>query len=125
MDQALYMVSAVNQLKYLFPKLKHVTCLVHALHRVCESIRNEYDIVNQFISGPKKILLKASSHTVVYREITGLPLPKFLVITRWGTWIECAAFLCENFDKIKEFVLSLDPTNAGALSNVQQLLLPE
>ena len=124
-DQAPYMVSAVNQLKPLFPKLKHVTCLVHALHRVCESIRNEYDIANQFISALKKILLKAPSRVVAYRETTGLPLPNFPVITRWGSWIECAAMLCENFDKIKEFVLSLDPADAGAISKVQQLLLPE
>ncbi|PSN38397.1 hypothetical protein C0J52_18747 [Blattella germanica] len=33
--------------------------------------------------------------------------------------------LCENFDKIKEFVLSLDPANAAAISKAQGLLLPE
>lgn len=124
-DQAPYMVSAIKQLKPLFPKLKHVTCLVHALHRVCESIRNEYDIANEYISALKKILQKAPSRVVAYKEITGLPLPKFPVITRWGSWIQCAVMLCENFDKIKDFVLSLDPADAGAISKAQQLLLPE
>ena len=33
--------------------------------------------------------------------------------------------LCENFDKIKEFVLSLDPADAAAVSKAQELLLPE
>ncbi|PSN56560.1 hypothetical protein C0J52_14756 [Blattella germanica] len=117
-DQAPYMFSAIKQLKPLFPKLKHVTCLVHALHKVCESIRNEYNISNEFISTLKKILLKAPSRVVAYREITGLPLPNFPVITRWGSWIECAAMLCENFDKIKEFVLSLDPADAAAIYKV-------
>ncbi|PSN53779.1 hypothetical protein C0J52_06238, partial [Blattella germanica] len=55
-DQAPYMLSAIKQLK---PLLKHVTCLAHALHRVCESMRNEYNIANEFISALKKILLKA------------------------------------------------------------------
>ncbi|XP_068086845.1 uncharacterized protein [Anabrus simplex] len=122
MNHAVYMVSAVNQLKPLFRKLKHVTCLVHALLRVCESIRNEYDIAYQFILALKKILLKALSHVVVYRETTSLPLPDFLVITCWGSWIECAAMLCENFDKIREFVLSLDPADTGAIPKAQQLI---
>ncbi|PSN56646.1 hypothetical protein C0J52_10817 [Blattella germanica] len=119
------MISAIEQLKPLFPKLKHVTCLAHALHRVCESIRNEYNIANEFISALKKILLKSPSRVVAYREITGLPLPNFPVITRWGTWIECAAMLCENFGKIKEFVLSLHPADSAANSKAQELLLPE
>ena len=100
-----YMVSAVNQLKPLFPKLKHVTCFVHAFHWVYEPIRKEHDIANQFT--------------------TGLPLPNFPVITRWGSWIECAAMLYENFKKIREFVLSLDPVDAGEISKAQQLLLSE
>ena len=116
------MVSAVNQLKPLFPNLKYVTCFVHAFHRVYEPIRNEYDIANQFISALKKILLKARNRVVAYRETTGLPLPNFPVITRWGSWIECTAMLCENF---REFVLSLDPADAGAISKAQQLLLSE
>ncbi|PSN38001.1 hypothetical protein C0J52_13513 [Blattella germanica] len=124
-DQAPYMLSAIKQLKPLFPKLKHVTCLAHALHRVCKSIRNEYNITNEFISALKKILLKAPSRVVAYREITGLPLPNFPVITRWGSWIECTAMLCENFDKIKEFVLSLDPADGAAIFKAQELLLPE
>ncbi|PSN46709.1 hypothetical protein C0J52_14446 [Blattella germanica] len=119
-DQGPYMRSAIKQLKSLFPKLKHVTCLAHALHRVRESILNEYNIANEFISALKKILLKAPSRVVAYREITDLPLPNFPVITRWGSWIECAAMLCEKFDKIKEFVLSL-----AAISKAQELLLPE
>ncbi|PSN35255.1 hypothetical protein C0J52_18156 [Blattella germanica] len=54
-DQAPYILSAIKQLKPLFPKLKHVTSLAHALHRGCESIRNEYNIANEFISALKKI----------------------------------------------------------------------
>ena len=48
-DAAPYMVKAGSDLKTFFPNLLHITCLAHALHRVCEkvlyyisiSIRNE------------------------------------------------------------------------------------
>jgi hypothetical protein len=33
-DQATSMVKAMNYAKVLYPKLNHVTCLAHALHRV-------------------------------------------------------------------------------------------
>ncbi|PSN49271.1 hypothetical protein C0J52_08203 [Blattella germanica] len=82
-DRAPYMLSAIKQLKPLFPKLKHVTYLAHALHRVCESIRNKYNIANEFISALKKILLKAPSCVVAYREITGLSLPNFPNILKY------------------------------------------
>lgn len=80
---------------------------------------------NQFISKLKKIQLKVPSHTVAYREITGLPLPNFSVITRCESWIDCATSLCEIFDNIKEFVLSLVPADTCGISKTQQLLLPE
>ena len=38
-DQASYMLSALSALKMLYNKLRHVICIVHALHRVCESVR--------------------------------------------------------------------------------------
>ena len=93
------MLWAFQQLKDMYPYLNHVTCIAHGLHQVCESIRENYS-VNDFIAALKKILVKASSHQVLYQEVTGLHLPQFPVITR-GTWIRCAVFLCENFDKIK------------------------
>jgi len=90
---------AFQQLKGMYPNL--VTCIAHGLHRVCESIRENYNGVNYFIAALKKILVKAPSRQVLYQEVTGLHLPQFSVITRWGTWIRC-----ENFDKTK--CLSLD-----------------
>ena len=37
-DNAKSMVKAVRDVKKHFPNTNHVTCLVHALHRVCEKL---------------------------------------------------------------------------------------
>ena len=82
-DLATYMLSALSALKMLYNKLRHVTCIVHALHRVCESVRMKYCKANDFVS-PYRVQL--------YKEITNLPLPPEPVVTRWGTWIENDVF---------------------------------
>lgn len=39
------------------------------------------------------------------------------MVTRWGSWINCAAFLCENYDKIKSFLDELpDDSKACEIS---------
>jgi hypothetical protein len=91
------MLWAFQQLKDKYPNLNHVTCIAH----VCGNIRENYNSVNNFIAALKKILVKAPSRQVLYQEVNGFHLPQFPVITRWGTQIRCAVFLCENFDKIK------------------------
>ena len=54
------MLWVFQQLKGM-PHLDHVTCIAHGRHRVCESIRENYNSVNDFIAALKKILLKAPS----------------------------------------------------------------
>ena len=100
--------------------LNHVTCIAHGLCRVCESIRENYNSVNDFIAALKKILVKAPSRQVLYQEVTGLHFPQFSVITRWGTWIRCAVFLCKNFDKIN--CLRLNSHQAGPTTSQQKNL---
>uniref|UniRef100_A0A915IIW2 DUF659 domain-containing protein n=1 Tax=Romanomermis culicivorax TaxID=13658 RepID=A0A915IIW2_ROMCU len=70
-DQAGYMVLAMTNLKAMFPNLHHVTCLAHSLHRVCESIRNEYSHAKDFIGALRKVLLKAPAHVQLYKEMMG------------------------------------------------------
>ena len=50
---------------------------------------------------------------VLYQEATGPHLPQFYVVIRWGTWIRCSVFLCENLTK---------STDAAAIKQVQQLV---
>ena len=43
----------------------------------------------------------------------GLPKPPDPIITRWGNWIKTVTFLCENYNKIKEFLIR-SPTDCKA-----------
>jgi len=115
-DQASYMLSACSALKTLYNNLRHVTCIVHALHRVCESVRMEYTKANAFVAEMKKVLLKSPYRTQLYKETTNLPLPPQAIVTRWGTWISSAAFYAENFDKISKFLEELGASDAGHTS---------
>ena len=79
------MLWAFQQVKGM-SHLNHVKFIAHGLHRVCESIRENYNGVNDFIAALKKVLVKAPSLQVLYQEVTG---------------IRCTVFLCITFDKIK------------------------
>ena len=59
-DVGLYMVKAGNGLRLLYPKLTHITCFAHALHRLSEQIRRTFPNVNLLIANCKKIFIKSS-----------------------------------------------------------------
>lgn len=59
-DAAPYMCSAMNALKVLLPKMIHLTCLTHGLHRVAEYIRIKYADVNSLIENGKALFSKVS-----------------------------------------------------------------
>ncbi len=57
-DAAPYAIKAGKILKELFPDLKHITCLCHGLHNLCETIRNTYCDVDRFVALSKLHWLK-------------------------------------------------------------------
>lgn len=57
-DAAAYMLAAMRSLAVLFPKMVHVTCLVHGLHRLAEYIRTQFPDVNILISTVKSVFVK-------------------------------------------------------------------
>lgn len=82
-DGAPYMIKCGGNLKIFYPKLLHVTCLCHALHRLAECVREEFEDVNELISTVKKVFLKAPSRQALWREVNqDLQLPKCVVLTR-------------------------------------------
>lgn len=107
-DGAAYCLKVGKKLKELYPQLKHIVCLCHNLHLVAEEIRKSSILANKLISNLKKATCKNKTNQMIYRESTGLPLPKYPVVTRWGTFIDCACFVNINFEKIKNFVNELD-----------------
>ena len=58
-DAAPYMVKSMSGLKSLYPKMIHVTCLAHGLHRVAEFIRSSNSEVNRLIATGKSMFVKA------------------------------------------------------------------
>ena len=66
-DAAPYMVCAMKALKVLYPKMVHVTCLAHGIHRVADFIRNQFKDVNDLISNVKRIFRK-----VRFKQILGI-----------------------------------------------------
>ncbi len=82
-DGARYMTKAGRDLKVFFPELLHVTCIAHALHRLCETIRETFPNINTLISVVKKVFLKAPLRRTLYKDCCpGLKFPPEPVITR-------------------------------------------
>lgn len=116
-DQASYMLKAIENLKKaeLYPNLNHITCLCHALNRVCEVIRIEHPEINEMISSIKKVLLKSNKRKINFCKETQLTLPPDVIVTRWSSWLKAAFYYGNNFDKIKQFIKNLkDKTKAIA-----------
>lgn len=123
-DMGSYMLKSVDNLKKssLFPNLKNVTCILHVLHNVCEKLRDEKDLINEFISKFQNIICKSNQRKKKFKQITNLPLPPKAVITRWGTWLETAFYFSKNFTKVSEFVNNLDSRKSKAIELAQKLL---
>jgi len=63
-DAAPYMVKAGKVLDTFYPRMVHLTCLVHGFHRVAETIRFQFSAVDSLISNVKKNIFKsAKSYT--------------------------------------------------------------
>ena len=123
-DVAPYMKKAAKALKILFPNLLHVTCLAHALHRICEEIRGIFSEVDSLISNTKKIFLKSPTRIQLFKEMAPeLALPPQPVLTRWGTWLSAALYYASNFNKIQTIVNELCDDDASSIAVVEKLML--
>jgi hypothetical protein len=66
-DAAPYMIKAAKALQ-LYPKMAHVTCLVHALHRVAEEVRGSYPEVDKLIANENRIFIKSPLRMQQFKE---------------------------------------------------------
>ncbi|KAG0438741.1 hypothetical protein DMUE_2891 [Dictyocoela muelleri] len=102
-----YAIKAAKNLKDLFPNLKHVTCLCHVLHLVCEKLRNISPVINLIASDLKRVLIKNKENRALFKNITGLKMPAFPVITRWGTWLDFMVNIAKEYRKYEMFLRKL------------------
>jgi len=92
-----------------YPRMVHLTCLVHGFHRIAETIRFQFSEVDSLISNVKKIFLKVPSRVQTFKDMyQDLILPPEPIITRWGTWLSAVLYYSNNFEKIRNVVLNLD-----------------
>lgn len=126
-DNAAYMGKAARSLQdVLYTNLTHVTCIAHALDRVCEAIQLLHPTTNSLISFTKKIFRKAPKRTQMFRELCpDTPLPPSPIFTRWGTWLEAAEYYAKRLDKIELVIKSLpnkDKKSGSAFIKIAQAL---
>ncbi|XP_050530617.1 uncharacterized protein LOC126899610 [Daktulosphaira vitifoliae] len=122
-DAAPYMVKAGSAIQIFFPKMLHVTCLAHALHRVAEQIRSDFPLVDKLISSVKKVFLKCPARIQIFKdEAPELSLPPQPVITRWGTWLTAAIYYCDSYETIKKIIDKFDPNDALSIKTAQEVM---
>lgn len=122
-DAAPYIVKAAKSLQKRFTKMIHVTCLVHGLHRVCDTIRASYKEVDSFIANVKKIFAKAPSRTRTFNQMApGVPLPPQPVLTRWGTWLEAVLYYATHYNKVVSVINTFNSEEASSIANAKSLI---
>ncbi len=99
-DEASYCRKLFN-LKYW---CYHVICVCHNLHNFSEHLRKRFKYIDTLICFLKRILIKNKTNKSCWKSSTNLALPKWSILTRWGTWISCGTYLSENFEAIKNFL---------------------
>ena len=96
-DAAPYMVKAMKGLKVLYPRMTHVTCMAHGLHRVAELIRKSYAEVKSFIASTKAKFVKAPLRRQKFKEMA--KVYQFLHRRFFTIWFMagCCKVLCAIF----------------------------
>lgn len=111
-DAAPYMVKAGKNIKTLYSKMEHVTCLAHGLHKVAEEVRKHFLKVDALISNIKKILETIESRVLKFKCMgPTIPLPLQPILTRWGTWMEASVYYCDHFQFIKTVIDAFEENN--------------
>jgi hypothetical protein len=120
-DGAAYMKKALEGVSILAPKMIHINCLAHNLHRVAEKIRELNPVVDKLIANGKKVFRKAPVRRQKLREM-GVPLPPDPIITRWGTWLRATEYYLENVDKLSIVVNDFDENDSHSIGQLKALL---
>ena len=102
-DAAKYMIAAGLTLKSLYPKLFHVTCVAHLLHKCAMKIKSHFEDVDQLIVKVKALIIKNKTRQAKFSAIGYPPQP---VPTRWGSWLYAALYYAKNLPEMKPIVES-------------------
>ncbi|TRY80817.1 hypothetical protein TCAL_07492 [Tigriopus californicus] len=85
-DQAPYAIKSGKDLQVLYPDLKHISCVAHAHHRICEDIREIFKCTDNFIAAVKQVFKNSPSRISVWKQVNPqLQVPPEPGVTHWGT----------------------------------------
>ncbi|KAI4465013.1 hypothetical protein MML48_3g00012685 [Holotrichia oblita] len=94
-DGVATMLSVGELLKKDCANLLHVTCKIHVLPLVAETIRD------------------------FHRLCPDIPEPPHQILTRWETWLQAAFYYNEHFESVKNVVLQFNPKEAAVIPESQ------
>jgi hypothetical protein len=90
------MVKAARGLQVLYPRMVHMTCLAHSVHRAAGEIREIYPDVDMLISEVKKMFVKALLRVQKFKQdASSMLLTPQPVLRRWNTWLDDMMYYCE------------------------------
>lgn len=122
-DAAPYMVKAGTALQVFYSKMIHVTCAAHGLHRVVEHVRSNFSTMDKLIACVKQVFKKAPNRLQLFKnELPGVNLPPEPIITRWGTWINAAAYYCENILAVRHVIGLLNQEDTMSIQKAKKCL---
>ncbi len=82
-DAAPYMRKCGKDLTIFYPRMVHITCILHAISLVAEKALETFPEVNRLIAACKNVFIKAPARRAIYREsCPELPMPPEPVLTR-------------------------------------------
>ena len=122
-DAAPYMIKAYNEnLKGIFNKMIHVTCVCHGLHRVADALRLSLPTADSFIANCKKVFRKSPKNLAYFKNYAPtLPLPPRPVVTRWGTWLQAGLYFAQHMEVLNELLPNL-PSSTAASTKIIDIL---
>ena len=74
------------------------------LHRICEFNRSVNKRLDYFIAEFKRFFIKTKVNKEEFKTKCSVSLPEFPILTRWGTWINCACYIFKNYAEILKFL---------------------
>ncbi|XP_018576980.1 uncharacterized protein LOC108915438 [Anoplophora glabripennis] len=98
----------------------HITCKIHALHLVAETVRNCFPGVDTLITSTNKVFLKSPKRLRAFHDkCPDIPEPPQSILTHWGTWLKAAFYYAVYFQQIKTVILQFKPDEAAAIKESQ------
>lgn len=70
-DQAAYMMKCFKDLKTVLPNMHHVSCLAHSIHRVCEKVREDHKLVDDFLGKMRVVFSRSNDRSQFWKDVTG------------------------------------------------------